>query len=97
MPSANFDLGTVTEQTYLKARVISGKDIYDETGKTKVTDEVATVKKLLGPLAQSDVDILRCVGLNYSKHSNNPQSTAVSDAFFTQMIRRRADYMTDSR
>ena len=39
------------------------------TGKTKVTDEIATVKELLGPLAQEDVPILRCVGLNYAKHS----------------------------
>lgn len=69
MPSLHFDLGTVTEGTQLKAQVITGEDMYDNTGKTNVTAEVVTVKRLLGPLAQNDVDIIRCVGLNYVKHS----------------------------
>lgn len=68
LPSPDFDLGTTTEETKLQAKVIQGEDIYDTTGKTVVTDEVVTVKNLLGPLAQSDVPILRCVGLNYAKH-----------------------------
>lgn len=68
LPSADFDLGTTTKETKLQARIIKGDDIYDTTGKTVVIDEVVTVKKLLGPLAQSDVPILRCVGLNYQKH-----------------------------
>ncbi|KAI6356232.1 hypothetical protein MCOR25_007922 [Pyricularia grisea] len=68
LPEPNFDLGNVTEETKLQAKVIVGDDIYDDTGKTKVSDEVVTVAKLLGPLAQDDVDILRCVGLNYAKH-----------------------------
>lgn len=69
MPSPDFDLGTTTAETNLQAKVISGNDLYDTTGKTTVSDEVVTVQKLLGPLAQSDVPILRCVGLNYAKHS----------------------------
>lgn len=68
LPSPDFDLGTTTEETKLQAKVIQGEDIYDTTGKTVVTDEVVTVKTLLGPLAQADVPILRCVGLNYAKH-----------------------------
>lgn len=68
LPTPDFDLGETTEETGLKANVIEG-EIYDTTGATKVTDEVVTVKKLLGPLAPSDVPILRCVGLNYAKHS----------------------------
>lgn len=68
LPTPDFDLGTTTEETKLQAKVIQGEDIYDTTGKTVVTDEVVTVKKLLGPLAQADVPILRCVGLNYAKH-----------------------------
>lgn len=68
LPDADFDLGTTTEDTKLEAKIIEGDDIYDTTGKTLVTDEVVTVKKLLGPLAQADVPILRCVGLNYQKH-----------------------------
>ena len=69
LPSPDFDLGFVTEQDQLKAKVIVGDDIYDTSGVTKVSDEVAVVKRLLGPLVPKDVPILRCVGLNYAKHS----------------------------
>ncbi|KAK7727233.1 hypothetical protein SLS63_007284 [Diaporthe eres] len=68
LTSPDFDLGTTTEDTRLQAKVIRGDDIYDTTGQTTVTDEVVTVKRLLGPLSQADVPILRCVGLNYAKH-----------------------------
>lgn len=69
LPTPDFDLGTATEETKLQAKIITGSDPYDTSGKTKVSDELVTVKRLLGPLAQEDVDILRCVGLNYAKHS----------------------------
>jgi hypothetical protein len=69
MPRPDFDLGYTTAATKLTAKIISGDDIYDTSGNTKVTDEVVTVKQLLGPLTQEDVPILRCVGLNYAKHS----------------------------
>lgn len=69
LPSPETDLGFITEADQLQARVIEGSDIYDTTGATRVTDEIVTVKTMLGPLAQSDVPILRCVGLNYAKHS----------------------------
>ncbi|KAF2453198.1 hypothetical protein BDY21DRAFT_388243 [Lineolata rhizophorae] len=68
LPSADFDLGRVTEKDGLQAKVIAGEDMYDTSGATTVTDEVVTVKKLLGPLAQADVPIIRCIGLNYLKH-----------------------------
>ncbi|KAM0079764.1 hypothetical protein ACKRZS_008093 [Fusarium odoratissimum] len=68
LPTPDFDLGNTTEETKLKACVIEGEDIYDTTGATRVTDEVVTVKTLLGPLVASDVPILRCVGLNYATH-----------------------------
>lgn len=69
LPSPETDLGFITEADQLQARVIEGSHIYDTTGATRVTDEIVTVKTMLGPLAQSDVPILRCVGLNYAKHS----------------------------
>lgn len=65
----NVDLGFVTEADQLKAKVLVGDDIYDVTGKTQLTAETVLVKNILSPLAQSDVPILRCVGLNYAKHS----------------------------
>lgn len=69
LPSEEYDLGKVTEADQLKAKVIVGDDPFDTTGKTVVSDEVVTVKTLLGPLARDEVPILRCVGLNYAKHS----------------------------
>ena len=71
LPSPDFDLGSTTAETALKARVIIGNDIYDTTGKTRVSDEIVVVKQLLGPLAQEDIPIIRCIGLNYTKHSTS--------------------------
>ncbi|KAL1962637.1 hypothetical protein VTN77DRAFT_9351 [Rasamsonia byssochlamydoides] len=68
IPSDDLDIGFVTEETALQARVITGDDPYDVSGKTKVTDEIVTVKRILGPLAREDVPIVRCVGLNYAKY-----------------------------
>ena len=69
LPSPNYDLGNHKEEDGLKANVIVGKDIFNTDGVTKVTDEVITVKQILGPLAAEDVPILRCIGLNYAGHS----------------------------
>ncbi|EMD65560.1 hypothetical protein GGP41_010436 [Bipolaris sorokiniana] len=68
LPSADFDIGTTTEETGLKAKVIDVKnnDIFDPA--TRVTDEEVTVKKLLGPVTQDEVPIIRCIGLNFIKH-----------------------------
>ncbi|KAG9187695.1 fumarylacetoacetate hydrolase family protein-like protein [Alternaria panax] len=68
LPSADFDVGTTTEETGLKAKVIDVKnnDIFDTA--TKVTDEEVTVKKLLGPVTVDEVPIIRCIGLNFIKH-----------------------------
>ncbi|KAJ5373429.1 hypothetical protein N7517_005435 [Penicillium concentricum] len=68
LPTPTTDLGFITESDKLQARVIEGDDLYDTTGKTHVTDEIVSVKTVLGPLAQTDVPIIRCVGLNYAKH-----------------------------
>ena len=63
------DLGNVSESDGLRAKVIVGDDLFDTTGKTHLSDEEVTVKKVLGPLSRDTVPILRCVGLNYAKHS----------------------------
>jgi hypothetical protein len=78
--SANegIDLGFVTEADQLQAKILVGHDIYNTTGNTTLTEETVLVKKILSPLAQSDVPILRCVGLNYAKHSTYKQSSIVS-------------------
>lgn len=69
LPRPDFDLGDTNEQTGLQARIIQGADLYDESGLTKVTDEVVNVRELLGPLTPSTVPIVRCIGLNYLAHS----------------------------
>ena len=66
LPSPDYDIGFTTEQDELKAKVIVGSDIFSDA---KVTEEIATVKQLLGPLTADEVPILRCIGLNYAKHS----------------------------
>ncbi|KAJ5612316.1 hypothetical protein N7510_005510 [Penicillium lagena] len=70
LPHPNFDLGETVEETRLQAQVIVGDDLYDTTGATRVTDEVVTVKELLGPLTARNVPIVRCIGLNYLTHIN---------------------------
>lgn len=69
LPKSDFDLGKAEQADGLKAKVISGSDIFDTTGQTTVTNQTANVKQILGPLRPADVPILRCVGLNYAKHS----------------------------
>ncbi|ANB14626.1 Fmp41p [Sugiyamaella lignohabitans] len=65
--SENQDLGKLAEDgTKLSAKLIKGDDIFSED--TVVTNEVLEVSKLLGPLAPTDVPIVKCVGLNYMKH-----------------------------
>ena len=76
LPSADFNLGSAKEDTGLQAHIIAGDNIFDTSGQTLVTDEVATVKQLLGPLKAEDVPILRCVGLNYAKHIREGGRTA---------------------
>ena len=71
LPSPDFDLGQVTESHKLRANIIQGDDIYDTSGNTRVTNDIATVKRILGPLAESDVPVVRCIGLNYAKHSTH--------------------------
>ncbi|KAF1975539.1 fumarylacetoacetate hydrolase family protein-like protein [Bimuria novae-zelandiae CBS 107.79] len=68
LPSPDFDVGTATEATGLKAKIIdvANNDIFNPA--TKVTDQEATVKKLLGPVTTDEVPIIRCIGLNFIKH-----------------------------
>jgi hypothetical protein len=69
LPSPDFDVGTTTAETGLQAKVISvaNADIFDAA--TNVTDEIVTVEELLGPVTQAEVPIIRCIGLNFIKHS----------------------------
>ena len=67
--NAHIDLGLVTTEDKIQAKVLVGEDIYDTTGATYLTNETVNVAKILGPLTPTEIPILRCVGLNYAKHS----------------------------
>jgi len=67
--SPDSDLGLIADDSGLKAKVIEGADIFDISGQTKLTDNLVEVKRILGPLTQADVPVIRCIGLNYAKHS----------------------------
>jgi hypothetical protein len=69
LPREDYDLGRLTSEDKLQAKIIVGDDIFDTTGSTFVSDETATVDRILGPLTAAEVPVLRCVGLNYAKHS----------------------------
>lgn len=69
LPSADFDVGTTTEETGLTAKVIDVKNGDIFAAESKVTDEIVTVKQLLGPVTVDEVPIIRCIGLNFIKHS----------------------------
>lgn len=60
------DIATIAREGNLKAKTISGDPFSDEY---LVNDGDVTVDKLLCPLTQEQVPIIRCVGLNYMKHS----------------------------
>ena len=58
-------MAKLLEAGSLTAIELVGKNLFDATP----TGNVIHVKKLLGPLSHEDVPIIRCVGLNYAKHS----------------------------
>lgn len=64
------DLVSLLEAGSLTAEKLAGNDIFD----AKPTGKIVKVKSLLGPLTPRDVPILRCVGLNYAKHSTSSPS-----------------------
>lgn len=93
LPREDFDLGDTDEQTGLKARVIQGNDLYDESGATKVTDEIVTVKELLGPLTSDTVPIIRAIGLNYLAHRKVYTAPATDlQLIMSQCVRRASQH-----
>ena len=59
------ELDLLAQQGQLMANELSGSDPFS----CEPTGKVLKVKKLLGPLVSSNVPIVRCIGLNYIKHS----------------------------
>ncbi|SPJ88562.1 related to bifunctional 4-hydroxyphenylacetate degradation enzyme [Fusarium torulosum] len=63
----DIDVGFALRQNHeVKVHVFSGSSILDPGQKTGNT---ATVRRLLSPLASSEVGTIRCIGLNYKNHA----------------------------
>lgn len=67
LPSQEDDVGLFNGNDQLRATVVEGSGAFHCD--TRKTNEIATVKRLLSPLALDEVPIIRCIGLNYMKHS----------------------------
>jgi hypothetical protein len=65
------DVASIAEAGRLQARIIGGdgNPISISDPAVKVTDKTVPVQKLLSPLTREQVPIIRCIGLNYMKHS----------------------------
>lgn len=59
------DFANLLQAEKLTARELIGQDLFS----ARPTDRVFRVRKLLGPLGPENVPVIRCVGLNYTKHS----------------------------
>lgn len=66
VPSPDFDVGRNADK--LSAKLVIGNPLSPDC---IVSEEVLTVKKLLGPLTQEMCPALRCVGGNYRSHRRN--------------------------
>lgn len=63
------DIGKLADEGKLQARVVE-YGIEGPLSKTaRVTDQTVKVDKLYGPLDQSTCTDIKCIGLNYKKHS----------------------------
>lgn len=63
--SSASEVTTLLDEGKLSAKELAGTSPFD----CKETGKELKVQKLLGPLVPADVPIVRCVGLNYMKHS----------------------------
>jgi hypothetical protein len=63
------------EAKTLKAKLLEGASFVDLT----LTGEEAEVTELIGPLTPNDVPMVKCIGLNYMKHSESTTQPSVSE------------------
>ena len=63
------DIGKLADSGHLQAKIISCGPDGPLSPSATVTDEVVSVGKLLGPLDTASCTDLKCIGLNYKKHS----------------------------
>lgn len=64
------DIVQIAEAGKLTARIIEADSSpISITSAVKVTEKIVPVSKLLSPVTRDQVPIIRCIGLNYIKHS----------------------------
>lgn len=63
--STDASLDDLVARGILEARCLQGTSIFSLVSSA----EIVKVKRILGLLSPSDVPIIKCVGLNYMKHS----------------------------
>lgn len=60
------DVASIATAGKLKARILHGDPLSTDS---TTTDDIVAVEKLVAPLTRAQVPIIRCIGLNYMKHS----------------------------
>jgi hypothetical protein len=70
LSGANDDVAKLASKGQLKVKVCKGNDALNAIP----TEQVETVKTLLGPLDAHEVPIIRCIGLNYKTHSKSKRT-----------------------
>lgn len=63
------DIGSLADRGLLTARVLQVDSEGPLSPNARLTSEALTVAKLLGPLDRSSCTDIKCIGLNYKKHS----------------------------
>ena len=66
IPEDNFDVGNEATEQLLKARIVEGDNPL--TADCRLTSEIHSVKKVLGPLPKNRVPDIRCIAGNYKSH-----------------------------
>ena len=82
------DVADAADAGELDARIIEVDASGPLSPSAKVTDEVVRVAKLLGPLGLNDVPDIKCIGLNYRKHSEITSSLHNAHAQFSRLDAR---------
>jgi hypothetical protein len=63
------DIGKLADQGLLTAKVLKVDSEGPLSPNARLTSEILNVGKLLGPLDRSSCTDIKCIGLNYKKHS----------------------------
>jgi hypothetical protein len=66
------DLGRLADHGLLSAKIVAIDTEGPLSSTARVTDQIVKVSRLLGPLDQSWCTDIKCIGLNYKKHSTLP-------------------------